>query len=666
MADKNIKIPVTQESEKINERLRFLCGDELLKFIAKLNANTTESKVVIAGGIVNLARDTTLDIMLPAYNKSDIDIFVMGPNHYKLDILCKFLNEFDAGNNTTYVGTHGSVVYLWSVKLERHVQLVFMTEKYKNPFDIINGFDMTHIMCAYDGHNYYVSVYSDIALQSRNTYYLPNSICEDMRSLRIFKACSRNYNVYEWTDNSRQHSNLVQFNIMKHLIKNMHVYNYMTMSYKPHASLIAEYSCGQTDVPLLSWQKKIVNYYINNSTATHVYPYDKNDIPAFTNIIKSINFNGINNIDTSYYPHCPNEKKPVDDDIGTCQKNPDTNDTITRSSHIPLSEQKQIDKQIVYISSTNNNKPRVHPGKEIIIKLEKREWYYEPYMHRLVFTLTPIEYKKIKLIWGIDKFLLTDNYETYTGKYIYHVYDKKGIFESLSGPQHIYIKHNGYNDEYTTEHGQNQYSRCNYLFAVADEVYDNAHEQNVTSLDTNTQDDATGQPLSQSSYYIKSAPLAISLNISPALFTDLWTNNNLVQNTNGHALGQENEYCLGTDYKSLVFTIKRDIYKLIKHDSIILIDVELTDNEYENINFIYERMVDVNKTRTYDVVERDNSRLFIDKDGTKRCHIVSLYGITRKELELCFNNYNNLFNVRVSPRHHYVYDIDQPQIIEVN
>ena len=279
----NIMFPVKNEPV-VTERLKYVCGSEIISLIESINThyNSAKGKVYIAGGIINLALDTSLDICNSIYDRSDIDIFVISKSpYYKTYVLNTIIAKLNNADST-YIGTRGSVVYIWSTICTRMIQIIFMDDKYNGGFDLILNFDLTHVMCAFDGLHYYATDGAIKAFVTKNTYFTVSASADnDYMSMRILKSVLRGYTVFVRRDDGTVTK--YNFDIMKDIVCSNKSFKYLCSEYINHTAVLERFKNNQED---------IIKYYLNLSTASKLYLYT---YAQKYKIYRGINIRGINN-----------------------------------------------------------------------------------------------------------------------------------------------------------------------------------------------------------------------------------------------------------------------------------------------------------------------------------------------------------------------------------
>ena len=156
-----------KQTEKINNYIKF--SDE--KFTSKLGKYTfgldkvipwEDSNFVFSGGLL-------YDIITNRFdsNLSDIDLFFYGSEKSKLDTINKLLDNLDKEQYYYLIGTNKSVIYIFIQGIPRIIQLI-MTNKTES-FEIIDSFDLTHVMFYSDGTEIFGTTKAIEQLESKTT-----------------------------------------------------------------------------------------------------------------------------------------------------------------------------------------------------------------------------------------------------------------------------------------------------------------------------------------------------------------------------------------------------------------------------------------------------------------------------------------------------------------
>lgn len=109
-----------------------------------------DSNFIFSGGLL-------YDIVIErfSYDMTDIDLFFYGPLESKISTINKLLDNLDNNQYSYFIGHKRAVIYLFIQGIPRIIQLV-MTDQ-THPENILNQFDLTHIMSYSDGNKLYCS-----------------------------------------------------------------------------------------------------------------------------------------------------------------------------------------------------------------------------------------------------------------------------------------------------------------------------------------------------------------------------------------------------------------------------------------------------------------------------------------------------------------------------
>ena len=137
-----------------------------------------EKNFVFAGGLLNDIINERFD-----QNLMDIDLFFYGNSVSKTKTINKLLDNLDKDQYYYLIGYNKSVIYIFIQGIPRIIQLI-MTNK-TNPEQIINSFDLTHLMTYFDG----TKIYSNpIAIQQLNTKETTtNKVVNKYRIIKYFE-----------------------------------------------------------------------------------------------------------------------------------------------------------------------------------------------------------------------------------------------------------------------------------------------------------------------------------------------------------------------------------------------------------------------------------------------------------------------------------------------
>ena len=112
-----------------------------------------ENNIVFTGGLL-------YDILSnsPSYDSNvlfDIDLFLFGDNKNKIDVIDKSISSLCYHFPKAFIGMNKSVIYVFIPGLPRIIQ--FVCTNLSSPEDVVNNFDLEHVMSYYDGKSIYVS-----------------------------------------------------------------------------------------------------------------------------------------------------------------------------------------------------------------------------------------------------------------------------------------------------------------------------------------------------------------------------------------------------------------------------------------------------------------------------------------------------------------------------
>ena len=153
-------------------------------------------EMYLSGGGFNLIIDPTLKISDEKFANCDIDLFILGTEERKREILKDFMQDLQnkCGKGTAiYVGVNRSVLNIWITGYSRMVQLILMNDQtHKNVNDILEGFDFDHLRAAYDGNDIVVTKDAYDAICTRVTRYNGQDEKNKVTN-RMMKALMRDY-----------------------------------------------------------------------------------------------------------------------------------------------------------------------------------------------------------------------------------------------------------------------------------------------------------------------------------------------------------------------------------------------------------------------------------------------------------------------------------------
>ncbi len=628
---------------RARSRLAMLCPNAIINLIKDINV--AGPKAVIAGGIVNLATDITLDIFSQHFNKSDIDIFVFGPD--KQETVKRILSMFtymvppDMCINImgpTYVGVRGSVVYIWSHGLSRLIQIVIMDEKHQTVEDVLNNFDMTHIMCAFDGTDFIVRGSMLETLATRTTIYTRNTPSAEIQGLRILKAETRNYDVLMTTKSKPDVKIPVKFDVKLHYVNNSLVQDYMTSSSITPWKVIN----GKPDA-------EIIDYYMKQSKLQKVVKCETDNLP---DIIASIDFVGFSNM-LSYTTGSSQPDKPNPNKLDNKLPSPISTPSKTADSTIPdyptydLSGEDEPSESIIHRTQD--------PEHSVFLKLSKKRWIYNPHMNNVRIAFTIRECDRLRILFPNIKLSGSFQHNEYIGELvnIKILYDWYNVLAKCTDPEtDIYIKFPK----------KQLFTNQNHTVLEIDERAYNPANRLAESQESKLNE------MRKTAYYMGTLGPYMPLNTNPETFRQQWTDSFLSESYEIRSYINKPSYdrtylnyskisTVHTERCTGIFSITKPSYKVMEYAATTFLHVELTDNEAANLEFIRQQMIAYARTMNIAPDHKGlnihpvksmteyNDNIF-EQDGKK--YVKVLIGMNgddtvRQELPLRFNNYGGKF-----------------------
>lgn len=150
----------------------------------------TKNNIIIAGGSVNLCLDETIDV--GSCPMSDIDFFIYDIcNEGSCKRLLKwFKKKF---GTDIYYWYKGCVLNVSIVGFDRNIQVIVLDhEAFRTDFDVVDNFDLTHLMCWCNGpDNFYASFKCQDSIKIKKTF-----THKIIKPMRVYKSYRRGYRVF--------------------------------------------------------------------------------------------------------------------------------------------------------------------------------------------------------------------------------------------------------------------------------------------------------------------------------------------------------------------------------------------------------------------------------------------------------------------------------------
>lgn len=170
--------------------------DRLNKLLDGIILPPRDLKYIVAGGLVNLILDQTLD--LDQYPLSDIDIFLYGTQEQQKQTLELILEWIISTYDKDNIYTHRimSVQTIWINNKKRAIQLIDTNNE--NPYDIVKNFDLTHLKCWFKNNKFYQTLDCYHTILTKKSY----TAAILLKPIRLYKTILRRYKIYYPIDNS--------------------------------------------------------------------------------------------------------------------------------------------------------------------------------------------------------------------------------------------------------------------------------------------------------------------------------------------------------------------------------------------------------------------------------------------------------------------------------
>ena len=170
-----------------------------------------DSNFVFSGGLLYDIVTERLD-----HNLMDIDLFFYGDSKSKHNTINKLLDNLDKEQYYYLIGYNGSVIYIFIQGLPRIIQLI-MTDK-KNPEEIVNSFDFTHVMSYSDGKKIFSNPDTIEQFETKKT------IVKILHKNRLIKYLDRGINCkdlllsnYNFLIHDEEKAKIIKSNLQKKL-----------------------------------------------------------------------------------------------------------------------------------------------------------------------------------------------------------------------------------------------------------------------------------------------------------------------------------------------------------------------------------------------------------------------------------------------------------------
>jgi hypothetical protein len=140
-------------------------------------------------------------------DQRDIDLFLHGTKSQNIQSIVQIIHHLRRSHTLELVDRSSSVIDIKINTLPRTIQLIVATQR--NPAEICDGFDMTHLMAYYDWHDIQVNNAWCSAHQTQIT-----RLTYDTTKQRTYKALSRNYAI----DITQPYNNALMMGSITHIL----------------------------------------------------------------------------------------------------------------------------------------------------------------------------------------------------------------------------------------------------------------------------------------------------------------------------------------------------------------------------------------------------------------------------------------------------------------
>ena len=253
-----------------------------------------DSNFVFSGGLLYDIVTERLD-----HNLMDIDLFFYGDLESKHKTINKLLDNLDKEQYYYLIGYNGSVIYIFIQGLPRIIQLI-MTDK-KNPAEIVNSFDFTHVMSYSDGKKIFSNPVTIEQFETKKT------IVKILHKNRLIKYLDRGLNCkdlflsnYNFIIHNEEKDKIIKSNLQKKLYNST---NNLTRYPNDLSSQINFTKFDKYHIDLSNYFGCRVNY---DKLDNHEFKENVNMFGAFANYMqiepnkilsKSIKYDKCNNIE---------------------------------------------------------------------------------------------------------------------------------------------------------------------------------------------------------------------------------------------------------------------------------------------------------------------------------------------------------------------------------
>jgi hypothetical protein len=214
----DLSLPTTSKTKQTKKEIKFDDHTEkILDCIPFGNNNVIFSGGLLYDNIIlkhkvfnigNMNERSSLDVDKLA----DIDLFIFGDNTDKLKTINDIIHRISDLRLPMFVGINGSVIDIFIQGIPRIVQII--CTNYKTANEVINKFDLCHLMSYFDGkHIIYTYKSNECILNNRAK--INENYGKRLKYSRILKTISRGLNV----DNLLQNVNVFSQNDCNHYHK---------------------------------------------------------------------------------------------------------------------------------------------------------------------------------------------------------------------------------------------------------------------------------------------------------------------------------------------------------------------------------------------------------------------------------------------------------------
>ena len=150
------------------------------KYTMNLFGDFNWQNCVVAGGLVNkiVNKDFEQRLLSGRYDNSDIDLYIYGTTPTKKRKLIYVLNFLKTKLGEYYLINKQNVITL--IFPDYHCEIQIIIGNYKNPLQIINDFDLSHLQMLYNGKTVKSTKSNLVALETQTSRVMKNRLTQKL------------------------------------------------------------------------------------------------------------------------------------------------------------------------------------------------------------------------------------------------------------------------------------------------------------------------------------------------------------------------------------------------------------------------------------------------------------------------------------------------------